>query len=111
MNDVFDVGGNEVLTFKSMMEEFATFRGLKRFIFSVPVLSLRLSSMWLFFVTSTNFALAKYLVDSMKEDSVCADNRIKDIIPSINYLNYQQSLGRTFTRIEENAVVSSWKDS
>ena len=40
MNDVFDVGGNEVLTFKSMMEEFATFRGLKRFIFSVPVLSL-----------------------------------------------------------------------
>ena len=67
--------------------------------------------MWLFFVTSTNFALAKYLVDSMKEDSVCADNRIKDIIPSINYLNYQQSLGRTFTRIEENAVVSSWKDS
>jgi uncharacterized protein YbjT (DUF2867 family) len=111
MNDVFDVGGNEVLTFKSMMEEFAAFRGLKRFIFSVPVLSLRLSSMWLFFVTSTNFALAKYLVDSMKEDSVCADNRIKDIIPSINYLNYQQSLGRTFTRIEENAVVSSWKDS
>ena len=94
-----------------MMNKLSEFRKLKRFIFSVPVLSLRLSSMWLYFVTSTNFSLAKYLVDSMKEDSICVDDRIKKLIPSIDYLNYKQSLQRTFTRIEENAVISSWKDT
>ena len=77
VNDVFDVGGNEILTFKSMMNKLSEFRKLKRFIFSVPVLSLRFSSMWLYFVTSTN-SLAKYLVDSMKEDSICVDDRIKN---------------------------------
>ena len=111
LNDVFDVGGHEILTFKSMMKKLALFRKLNRAIFTVPVLTLRLSSMWLYFVTTTNFALAKYLVDSMKEDSICVDNRIKTLIPSIDYLNYNQSLQRTFTRIEENAVISSWKDS
>ncbi|MEK9726859.1 MAG: SDR family oxidoreductase [Candidatus Margulisiibacteriota bacterium] len=110
-NDVFDVGSNDILTFKSMMQQFAKFRQLRRFLISVPVLTLKLSSMWLYFVTSTNFSLAKYLVDSMKEDSICVDNRIKTLIPAIEYLNYEQSLERTFTRIEENAVVSSWKDT
>ena len=47
----------------------------------------------------------------MKEDSICVDDRIKKLIPSIDYLNYNQSLQRTFTRIEENAVISSWKDT
>ena len=59
LNKVFDIGGSEILTFKSMMLKLAQFRQLKRFIFSVPVLTLRLSSMWLYFVTSTNFSLAK----------------------------------------------------
>ena len=110
-NEIFDVGGAETLTFKDMMLKFARFRQLKRYIISVPVLSLKLSSMWLYFVTSTNFSLAKYLVDSMKSDSICVDDRIKQLIPSIKYLNFEASLARTFTRIEENTVISSWKDS
>ncbi len=110
LNKVFDIGGSEILTFKSMMLKLAQFRQLKRFIFSVPVLTLRLSSMWLYFVTSTNFSLAKYLVDSMKEDSICGNNDIRSIIP-LDYLDFESSLKRTFSRIEENAIISSWKDS
>jgi uncharacterized protein YbjT (DUF2867 family) len=110
LNQVFDIGGSDILTFKEMMLKLARFRQLKRSIISVPVLSLKLSSMWLYFVTSTNFSLAKYLVDSMKEDSICSNNHIQSIL-SINYLDFESSLKRTFTRIEENAVISSWKDS
>ena len=110
MNQVFDIGGSDILTFKEMMLKLAKFRQLKRSIISVPVLSLKLSSMWLYFVTSTNFSLAKYLVDSMKEDSICSDNNIKSVL-SIKYLDFESSLKRTFTRIEENAVISSWKDT
>ncbi len=110
LDKVFDIGGSEILTFKSMMLKLAKFRNLRRFIFSVPVLTLRLSSMWLYFVTSTNFSLAKYLVDSMKEDSICSNDDIRSVIP-INYLDFESSLKRTFSRIEENAIISSWKDS
>jgi uncharacterized protein YbjT (DUF2867 family) len=110
-NEIFDIGGPEILTFKDMMLKLARFRQLKRWIISIPILSLRLSSMWLYFVTATNFSLAKYLVDSMKDDSICANNRIQTIIPGIQYLSFNNALKRTFTRIEENAVISSWKDT
>ena len=110
LNQVFDIGGPDILTFKEMMLKLAAFRQLKRYIISVPILSLKLSSLWLYFVTSTNFSLAKYLVDSMKEHSICSDQNIRSII-SIHYLNFDAALKRTFTRIEENAVISSWKDS
>lgn len=110
MNQIFDIGGPDVLTFKTMMLKLATFRGLRRWIISVPVLSLRLSSLWLFFVTSTNFSLSKYLVDSMKEDSLCKNNPITDIIP-IKPFDFDTCLKRTFSKIEDHAVISSWKDS
>jgi uncharacterized protein YbjT (DUF2867 family) len=111
LNDCFDVGGPDVLTFKAMMAQYAAFRGLNRYILSVPVLTLRLSSLWLCLVASTNFSLSRYLVDSMQCDSVCADNRIQSIFPEIRQISYAESLARAFTRIEENMVVSSWKDS
>ena len=110
-DQIYDIGGSEIITFKNMMLKLAEFRNLKRFIFSVPVLTLRLSSLWLYFVTSTNFSLAKYLVDSMKEDSICSEEKNISSIIAINYLDFESSLNRTFSRIQENAIVSSWKDS
>ncbi len=109
-NQVFDIGGPDILTFKEMMLKLAAFRRLKRYVISVPILSLRLSSMWLYFMTSTNFSLAKYLVDSMKEDSICSDRNIQSVL-SIHYLDFESALTRTFTCIEENTVISSWQDS
>jgi len=64
-NQIFDIGGPDILTYKEMLKVYADVRGLKRFIITVPVLTPNLSSYWLYFVTSTNFSLARSLVDSM----------------------------------------------
>ena len=69
-NRVFDIGGPDILTYKEMIQGYAEVRGLKRIIISVPVLTPRLSSYWLYFVTSTNFSLARSLVESMKNEVV-----------------------------------------
>ncbi|RYY54406.1 MAG: NAD-dependent epimerase/dehydratase family protein, partial [Chitinophagaceae bacterium] len=61
-----DIGGPEVLTYKDMMLQFAEVRKLKRRIYILPVMTPKLSSYWLYFVTSTSYPLAKNLVDSMK---------------------------------------------
>ena len=52
-NRNFDIGGPDVLTYKEMLMQYAQVRGLRRAIFSVPVLTPKLSSYWLYFVTST----------------------------------------------------------
>lgn len=106
----FDIGGTDVLTYKEMLLGFANARGLKRWIITVPVLSPKLSSLWLLFVTSTSFSLARSLVNSMKNEVVCKDQRILDIVP-IQRLSYKESLQIAFSKIESNEIVSSWKDS
>jgi len=106
----FDIGGPDILTYKEMLLEFAAARKLKRRILVVPVMTPKLSSYWLYFVTSTSYKLATSLVNSMKIEVVCRDNRINDML-NVKPLTYRASLERAFNKIESNAILSSWKDS
>lgn len=106
----FDIGGPDILTYKEMLLEFARVRGLKRRIGIVPVMTPRLSSYWLYFVTSTSYKLATALVDSMKIEVVCR-NRDLNAILEVNPMGYSESLEKAFSKIRNNAIVSSWKDA
>ena len=109
-NKSYDIAGEEILTYRQMLLDFAAVRGLKRRIWTVPVMSPRLSSYWLYFVTSTSYKLATSLVDSMKVEVVASNDDILKIL-DIKPLTYKESIKRAFRRIEQNAIVSSWKDS
>lgn len=109
-NRTFDIGGTEVLTYKQMLLGFARMRKLKRLIITVPVLSPKLSSLWLVFVTSTTYSLARSLVSSMKNEVICSNSDIRDIVPT-HVLSYDESLRLAFDRISQKSVVSSWKDA
>lgn len=109
-NKTFDIGGKDILTYKQMLLGFAEVRGLKRSILTVPVLTIRLSSLWLYLVTSTSYRLARNLVDSMKNEVIVRNSAIDEII-SIEKLSYKQSLERTLLRINQKQIISSWKDS
>jgi uncharacterized protein YbjT (DUF2867 family) len=106
----FEIGGPDVMSYKDLLLNFAKMRGLKRKIFTVPILTPRLSSYWLFFVTSTSFSLARFLVESLINNVVCKENRIQKLFPK-KLLSYEEALQLAFTRIEEDWVPSSWKDS
>ncbi|WP_405604680.1 SDR family oxidoreductase [Polaribacter sp. Asnod1-A03] len=109
-NQSFDIGGPEVLTYKEMLLQFAAVRGFKRYIFTLPVLSPKLSSYWLYFVTSTSFKLAQALVDSMKIEVIAKPNNLYKTL-NIVPITYQKAVSLAFQKIEQNDVVSSWKDA
>lgn len=106
----FDIGGPEVLTYEEMLMGYAKVRGLKRFIYTIPVMTPKLSSYWLFFITNISYKLAVALVHSMKVEVVCRESNINQIV-NIKPMTYEMALKRTFTAIESMQVVSSWKDS
>lgn len=106
----FDIGGPEILTYREMMLQFARVRGLKRYIVTVPVMTPRLSSYWLYFVTATSYKLAVNLVDSMKIEVVCKDNRIAEILKH-QPIAFREAVKLAYDRIEQNMVISSWKDA
>lgn len=109
-NQSYDIGGTEILTYKEMLLRFAKIRGLKRSIFIVPVMTPRLSSYWLYFVTSTSYVLAKNLVNSMKVEVICTPNNLAERL-GIQLLDYDTSIRLAFDKIEQNQVLSSWKDA
>jgi len=109
-NQVFDIGGSEILSYKKMLMQYAEVRGLKRYIGVVPFINPRISSYWLYFVTSTSYYLAVNLVNSMKVEVVCKDNRLQHML-KIKPLTYKEACTRALERINLDTVASSWTDA
>ncbi len=109
-NDSFDIGGPDVLTYKEMLQQYAKARAFKNWIVTVPIMTPKLSSYWLYFVTSTSYKLAINLVDSMKMEVVAKDRRLQELL-GIETHSYKEAIAMAFKKIEQNLVISSWKDS
>ena len=109
-NKSYDIGGPDILSYKEMLLRFAKIRGLKRRIAIVPVMTPRISSYWLYFVTATSYALAKNLVNSMKIEVTCKPNNLSTLL-GIKLIDYETSIKLAFDKIEQNQVLSSWKDA
>lgn len=106
----YDIACDEILTYQEMLEGYAKARDLNRLIFTVPVMTPRLSSYWLYFVTSTTYPLAVNLVNSMKIDVIARDQELARLL-NIDLINYKEAVQMAFAKIEQNLVVSSWKDA
>ena len=109
-NKNYDIGGPEVLSYKNMLLQFARVRGLKRSILIVPIMTPKLSSYWLYFITSTSYPLAVNLVHSMKINVVCRPNNLAEEL-GIELIPYKSAVEMAFAKIEQEMVLSSWKDA
>ncbi len=109
-NRAFDIGGPEILTYKEMMLQYAHIRKLNRKLITTSLITPKISSYWLFFITSVSYKLAKSLVGSMKMEVVCKNNNLEKIL-QIQPLTYKKALKNAFIKIKQNLVLSSWKDS
>jgi len=77
----YDVGGPDILTYEQMMRRYATLTGRRRLIVKVPVLSPRLSSLWLGLVTDLPTSVGRPLVDGLTVEVVTGDDRIRSLVP------------------------------
>lgn len=109
-NNSYDIGGPDILSYKEMLLRFAKIRDLKRYILVVPVMTPKISSYWLYFVTATSYPLAKNLVNSMKVEVLCKPNNLAELL-NIKLIDYDNSIKMAFDKIEQNQVISSWKDA
>ncbi len=109
-NTSYDIGGTDVLTYKEMMMQYAKVRKLNLYILTVPVMTPKLSSYWLYFVTSTSYKLAQNLVNSMTVEVVAQPNDLAQKL-GITLYSYKEAIEMAFVKIDQNQVASSWKDS
>ncbi len=77
----FEIGGPDVLEYRSMLQRVAAIEGRRLAILPVPLLTPRLSSRWLSVVTDVDVATGRSLVDSMTNEVIVADDTIREVVP------------------------------
>jgi uncharacterized protein YbjT (DUF2867 family) len=112
---ICDIGGPEVVTYAEMMQRFAEISGLrKRIIVQVPVLSPKLSSLWIGLVTPVPTSLARPLVESLISEVVVDPSKsIDDLIskPAEGLLTVKQAIELALTTTANNRVETRWSDA
>jgi uncharacterized protein YbjT (DUF2867 family) len=81
LDQSYQAGGPEVLTYRAMIEQIARIRGRRPLIVEIPVLTPRLSSYWLEIVTPINAATARPLIDGLRVPTVVTDSRLQELVP------------------------------
>jgi uncharacterized protein YbjT (DUF2867 family) len=77
----FDAGGPEVMTYRQMIERIATLRGRRIVMLEVPVLTPRLSSLWLHLVSPVNASMARPLIEGLRNPTIARDERLRTLLP------------------------------
>lgn len=97
---IYEIGGPEVMTYRSMMMRYARARGLRRIMLPVPVLTPRLSSYWVDVITDVSAALARPLIEGLRSEMIVrSDAAIRRFGPP--QLGFEQALA-----VVESARVS-----
>jgi uncharacterized protein YbjT (DUF2867 family) len=86
-----DIGGPDILTYRELMLLYARVRGIRRIMFTVPVLTPQLSSYWVGLVTPVPAGIAIPLVEGLKNEVICRDDRIRKLIP-IDLISMEEAI-------------------
>jgi uncharacterized protein YbjT (DUF2867 family) len=69
------------MTYREMIERIAALLGRRPLIVPVPLLTPRLSALWLELVTPVSASVARPLVEGLRSETVAADDRIRSLVP------------------------------
>lgn len=109
-NLVVDIGSQK-MKYRDMMLQTAEVLELKRYLLSVPFLSINFSSYWLNFFTPVPFNIAKALVEGLKCEVTIQNENAKIYFPSVTPISYADAVKKAVKEIEENQVLSRWSDA
>ncbi len=115
ISKICDIGGQEVLSYADMMQKFAKLSGLrKRWIIQVPVLTPKLSSLWIGFVTPVPTSLARPLVESLISEVVADPKKSIDSIiapPPEGFIDVEGAIKLALSKIADHDVITRWSDA
>lgn len=107
---IFEIGGPDQVSYGEIMREWARQRGLRRWLISVPVLSPRLSSLWLGLVTPVYARVGRKLVDSLRNPTVVKNNTALEAF-SIKPRGLKDAIERALVNEDHEITQTRWSDA
>ena len=106
-----EIGGGDTTTYRGLMLGYARARGLRRLMFPVPVLTPRLSSYWVHWMTPIPAGIAVALVDGLRNNVVVTDDLARTLFPGIEPRDYASAIDSVLKDLEERRIDTSWSDA
>ena len=109
-NAIFEIGGMDVVSYADLMREYARQRGLRRWILRVPVLSPRLSSLWLGLVTPVYARVGRKLIESVRHDTIVNDDAARRAF-SVRPRGIREAVARALANEDRECALTRWSDA
>ena len=106
----FEIGGTDRVSYGDIMREYASQRGLKRLMIPVPLLTPKLSSLWLALVTPLYERVGRILVDSMRHETVVRDRSALEAFP-IRPMGIREAIAAALRTEDSEFAQTRWSDS
>lgn len=111
-DQIIQIGGKDVITYADMMRTYANINNLRRWLVSVPVLTPRLSSYWVHWVTPIPASLAQPLIEGLRNDVVVHDDSAARFFPAITPMSYEDAVRRALDKVtDQREVETTWNDA
>jgi uncharacterized protein YbjT (DUF2867 family) len=111
IDQIIEIGGPDVLTYADMMRVYAQVRNLRRLIIPVPVLTPRLSSFWVHWITPVSASIARPLIEGLRNELVVRDELARDLFPDIEPISYEEAVKLALKRMEQGRIETIWSDA
>ncbi len=108
---IIEIGGADVLIYREMMLGYAQARGMRRWLIPVPVLTPRLSSYWVHWVTPIPATIAEPLIEGLRSEVIVRDTTARDLFPAIHPVTYQAAVAEALAQLHAGEVETAWSDA
>lgn len=109
--NIIEIGAPDVLTYADMMMTYAQVRGLRRLIIRVPVLTPRLSSYWVHWMTPVSVSVATPLIEGLRNELIVTNHLAKSLFPEIKPIDFQTAVELAMVHIDEGDIETLWSDA
>jgi hypothetical protein len=110
-SEAVDIGGPDRVTYLDLMREYARQRKLPRAFLRVPVLTPRLSSLWLALVTPLYARIGRKLIDSIRHDTVVESDRARTLFPAVQPVGMGEAIARALLHEDREFAETRWSDA
>jgi uncharacterized protein YbjT (DUF2867 family) len=107
---IFEIGGPDPVSYLDLMRVYARVQGLRRYIIPVPVLTPRLSSLWLGLVTPLYARVGRKLIDSVQNETLARDNRARETF-SVQPLGVEAAVRKAIRNEDQELTQTRWSDA
>ncbi len=106
-----EIGGADVTTYRGLMLGYARARGLTRLLIPVPVLTPRLSSYWVHWITPIPAKITRALVEGLRNEVVVTDDLSRTLFPHVKPRDYSSAIDSVIQDLDEGRIDTSWSDA